>query len=170
MTKKILLIFGLISTISCVYAAESTIYTDDIGRMHFMGKEAGYSGMPAMRGQQAQTKMINETAKEFSKEQQQEFSRQKEELSRQQKEVIQEQQNYTNKTQRNILDVIEESKGTTPKSQHKSVYTGEKEALDASNPYGYSTNIKNGVNDAKTIYTDDIGRLHFFGKDSKVKN
>lgn len=34
--------------------------------------------------------------------------------------------------------------------------------------YGYATGGKQGVNDTKTMYTDGIGRIHFFGKKNKV--
>ena len=33
----------------------------------------------------------------------------------------------------------------------------------------YATDGESGVNESKTLYTDGLGRLHFFGKDSKVK-
>ena len=36
--------------------------------------------------------------------------------------------------------------------------------------YGYATGGKQGVNDTKTIYTDGIGRIHFFGKKNRINN
>ena len=51
------------------------------------------------------------------------------------------------------------------------VEDSKKEGLDPSYHKGYSTNIPSaGVNDSKTIYTDDLGRLHFFGKGNVVKD
>ena len=50
--------------------------------------------------------------------------------------------------------------------------------MDASSPYGYgNTNLpdrkvrdaESGVNGSKTMYTDDIGRLHFFGKGNIIR-
>ena len=35
--------------------------------------------------------------------------------------------------------------------------------------YGYAEGGEQGVNQTKTIYTDGIGRLHFFGKGSRFK-
>lgn len=35
--------------------------------------------------------------------------------------------------------------------------------------YGYATGGEKGVNDTKSIYTDGIGRVHFFGKGSKFR-
>lgn len=36
--------------------------------------------------------------------------------------------------------------------------------------YGYATGGKQGVNGTKTIYTDGIGRIHFFGKKNRIKD
>lgn len=37
-------------------------------------------------------------------------------------------------------------------------------------PYSYgNVYVPANVNDSKTIYTDDLGRLHFFGKDNIIK-
>ena len=42
--------------------------------------------------------------------------------------------------------------------------------MDASAPFGYGmTNINSGVNESKTIYTDDLGRLHFFGRANQIR-
>ena len=42
--------------------------------------------------------------------------------------------------------------------------------LDASAQFGQGmTNLNSGVNDSKTIYTDDLGRLHFFGRANQIK-
>lgn len=35
--------------------------------------------------------------------------------------------------------------------------------------YGYAEGGQQGVNETKTMYTDGIGRLHFFGKGSKIR-
>lgn len=69
-----------------------------------------------------------------------------------------------------IMDVIKE-KPVVPAGSHKSSFTYEKGKMDATNFYGQGgTNIPaQGVNDSKTIYTDDLGRLHFFGKGNIIK-
>ena len=36
--------------------------------------------------------------------------------------------------------------------------------------YGYATGGEQGVNETKTIYTDGIGRIHFFGKKNRIKD
>ena len=36
--------------------------------------------------------------------------------------------------------------------------------------YGYATGGEQGVNGTKTIYTDGIGRIHFFGKKNRIKD
>lgn len=68
-------------------------------------------------------------------------------------------------TEMDIMDVINE-KQVVPAGSHKSTYTYEKGKMDASSFYGQGgTNIPaSGVNESKTIYTDGLGRLHFFGK------
>ena len=67
-----------------------------------------------------------------------------------------------------ITNVIKE-KPVVPASSFKSSYSAQKAPLDASRQNGYNTNLPAGVNDSKTIYTDDLGRLHFFGKGNIVK-
>ena len=44
--------------------------------------------------------------------------------------------------------------------------------MDASASFGQgATNLSpnSGVNNSKTIYTDDLGRLHFFGKNNIIR-
>lgn len=69
-----------------------------------------------------------------------------------------------------IMDVIKE-KPVVPAGSHKSSFTFEKGKMDATNFYGAGgTNVPAGVNNSKTIYTDDLGRLHFFGKGNIKKD
>ncbi len=68
-----------------------------------------------------------------------------------------------------IMDVIKE-KPVVSAGSHKSTYSFEKGKMDASSFNGQGgTNIPSGVNDSKTIYRDDLGRLHFFGKGNIIK-
>ncbi len=69
-----------------------------------------------------------------------------------------------------IMDVIKE-KPVVPAGSHKSSFSSEKGKMDATNFGGFGgTNIPDrGVNESKTIYTDDLGRLHFFGKGNLIK-
>lgn len=74
-----------------------------------------------------------------------------------------------NDAEMDIMDVIKE-KPVVPAGSHKSSFSAEKGKMDASSFYGQGgTNIPAGVNDSKTIYTDDLGRLHFFGKGNIIK-
>ena len=124
---------------------QSPIYTDGIGREHFLGR-GGYSGVRHLQMDEAQSMMINDAVNEFS---QKEESIQKE---------------------KNITDTIKE-KEYVPASSHKSTFSSEKGKTDASHSYGFgNTNLPtSGVNDSKTIYTDELGRLHFFGKANQIK-
>ena len=75
----------------------------------------------------------------------------------------------TKDAEMNIMDVIQE-KPVVPAGSHKSTYSYEKGKMDASQFNGIGgTNIPSGVNQSKTIYRDDIGRLHCFGKGNIIK-
>ncbi len=74
-----------------------------------------------------------------------------------------------NDAEMDIMDVIKE-KPVVSTGSHKSTYSSEKGKMDATSFYGQGgTNIPAGVNDSKTIYKDDLGRLHFFGKGNIIK-
>ena len=148
--------------------ANSTIYTDDVGRMHFMGK-GGYSGVRNLQMQEMQAGAVNQAAQEISRTQR--------EVEERIIETQQEAANQYSRQEKNVLDVIKE-KDVKPTGSFKSTYTPEQRKMDATSPYGYgSTNIHDkkvrdaasGVNNSKTMYTDDIGRIHFFGKGNIIK-
>ena len=148
MSKKSFYVIGILSAFvlsaGLAFAeVQSPIYTDGIGREHFLGR-GGYSGVRHMQMNEAQANLVNDAVNEFS---------QKEETET-----------------KNITDVIKE-KEYVPAASHKSTFSSEKGKLDAFRPYGYgSTNLPtSGVNDSKTIYTDDLGRLHFFGKANQIR-
>jgi len=50
-----------------------------------------------------------------------------------------------------------------PNAGYKTKYTYIEKDMSDYNPY---TGASSGVNDTKSIYTDDLGRIHFFGKGS----
>lgn len=54
-----------------------------------------------------------------------------------------------------------------PNAGYKTNYRYIDKGSDDYNPY---TGADSGVNDTKSIYTDDLGRIHFFGKGSLFKN
>lgn len=53
-----------------------------------------------------------------------------------------------------------------PNAGYKTTYTYIEKDMSDYNPY---TGADSGVNDSKSIYTDDLGRIHFFGKGSKFR-
>lgn len=53
-----------------------------------------------------------------------------------------------------------------PNAGYKTTYTYIEKDMSDYNPY---TGADAGVNDSKSIYTDDLGRIHFFGKGSKFR-
>ena len=95
MAKKLFIILGLIATTTlCANAAslDGTIYTDDIGRMHFMGK-GNYSGVRTMQNYEMQAGAINDAVDKYS--------RTKEEVK---KEVVE----TVDRTESDITSVIKE--------------------------------------------------------------
>lgn len=156
MSKKTFLILALISTIASVNAEiQSPIYTDDIGRSHFLGR-GGYSSVRSMQMNEAQAGFVNDAVNKYSNE-----KTQIKEQAKATKDDLQQ-------VEADITKVIKE-KSEVPVSRQKAVFSSEKRQLDPSAPYGYgSTYLPAGVNDSKTLYTDELGRLHFFGKGNKI--
>lgn len=144
-----------------VQQIQSPIYKDDIGRSHFLGK-GGYSTTRHIQMQEAGAAAINDFAEKQVKEEVKsvvEESKKEAELK------------VDTKKETNIMDVIQEKESTSVIKKSKATFTPEAKNMDASAPFGRGmTNIPAPkVNDSKTMYTDDIGRLHFFGKANIVK-
>ena len=159
--NKNLMVLGLVAilaSVSSAFATDSTIYTDNLGRMHFMGK-GGYSGVRHLQMGEMQAGAINDAVEQHSTK--------KEEI----KEAVEEKvTKEIEKTETDITSVIKE-KPVVPAAAHKSTFSYQKGGMDPSNPYGFAgTNIPAGVNESKTIYTDGLGRLHFFGKANQIKD
>ena len=111
MKKYSLSLFILTLLISTTISyANSTIYTDDVGRMHFMGK-GGYSGVRNLQMQEMQAGAVNQAAQEISRTQR--------EVQENIIETQQEAVNQYNKQERNVLYVIKE-KDVKPASSFKS--------------------------------------------------
>ena len=68
--------------------------------------------------------------------------------------------------EKKISDVSSRDHDEAPNAGYKTTYTYIEKDMSDYNPY---TGADSGVNDSKSIYTDDLGRLHFFGKGSRVK-
>ena len=157
MLKNYFLSLGIVMTLilsSNVSFAEvqSPIYTDDIGRTHFLGR-GGYSTVRQIQMDAAQADVVNQTVNELS----------------QQQEVL---KNSVDSTEKRVTDVIKEKQEVPAAARSKATFSADGRQMDASAPYGYGmTNIRPaGVNESKTIYTDDLGRLHFFGKANQFKD
>ena len=151
----------LILSASAALASEvqSPIYTDDIGRMHFMGK-GGYSNVRQLQMGEMQAGAVDDAVIKYSNDTKKVIDKTVEEA----KAEVQ-----TVQTELDITNVIKE-KPVVPAAAHKSSFLYQKGGMDASNPHGFAgTNIPSGVNDSKTIYKDDLGRLHFFGKANQIR-
>ena len=159
MSKKqgILLGLAMIFSTSLVMAEtsiqqiQSPIYTDDMGRSHFLGR-GGYSSVRHIDMGSAQADAINEVSKDMQK-------------------VQNEIKQTSNQVETDITNVIKEKTDVPVSSKTKATFSSGERKMDASASFGHgATNIPySGVNESKTIYTDDIGRLHFFGKGNIIK-
>lgn len=143
------LLIGFVATTGIVMA-HSTIYVDEIGRLHFLGKDPGSKANYAQEignfdnpSQKDLTNIIYKNPEQTTKDEQ----------------PVNNEVNKKNNTDNSIKE-----------SKAKSTYTYKKGSIDPSNPYSYgNTNIDAGVNETKSIYTDEIGRQHFLGKDNVKK-
>ena len=130
---------------------QSPIYTDDIGRSHFLGR-GGYSSVRHIDMGAAQADAINEVSRDMQK------------VQKEVKETV-------NQVETDITNVIKERTDIPVSSKTRASFTAEDRKMDASASFGNGATFlpSSGVNESKTIYTDDIGRLHFFGKGNLIK-
>ena len=159
MSKKyfVLLVATVLMTCGSVFAEttiqqiQSPIYTDDIGRAHFLGK-GGYSSIRHIDMSGAQADAINEVSRDMQK------------TSNEIKTTI-------NSVETDITNVIKERNEVPVSSKTRASFSAEDRQMDPSATFGRGSTYlpSSGVNNSKTIYTDDIGRLHFFGKGNLIK-
>ncbi|MBO5738912.1 hypothetical protein J6R97_06185 [bacterium] len=148
--KKLLIIFMLIliATMNTSYAntiineIQSPIYTDDLGRSHFLGK-GGYSSTRHIDMGNAYSEAINEVTNQTVKK----------------------------NVDTDITSVIKEKNEIPVSSKAKATFSSQNRTMDASASFGQGATYlpDSGVNNSKTIYTDDLGRLHFFGKGNLIR-
>lgn len=159
MSKKYAFLLSLAIILStCIAMADNTIqqiqspiYTDDIGRSHFLGK-GGYSSVRHIDMGAAQADAINEVSRNMQK------------VEQKTKETI-------NNVETDITKVIKERNDVPVSSKTKASFTTDERKMDPSASFGQGATYlpSSGVNESKTIYTDDLGRLHFFGKGNLIK-
>ena len=68
MTKKSFITLGLLALMSCSVSsvfADDVIYTDDLGRMHFLGR-GGYSSVRKIQMDEAQAGVVNDAVNKYS--------------------------------------------------------------------------------------------------------
>lgn len=155
MSKKYLfaLSLALIMGSTAVMAEiQSPIYTDDIGRSHFLGR-GGYSSVRQIQMGEAQAGFVNDAVDKYSNVK---------------KETVEKAEEVEKQVETDITTVIKE-KQELPVARQKATFSSERRQMDPSAPYGYgNTYIPSGVNESKTLYTDELGRLHFFGRANKI--
>lgn len=165
MSKKYVLSLGLVMALiistgivmaeTTIQQIQSPIYTDDIGRSHFLGR-GGYSSVRHIEMGEAQAAAVNEVANE---------------MKRTEKEIKTDINNARKVSDTDITDVIKERTDIPVSSKTKVNFSSEDRKMDPSASFGNGATYlpSSGVNESKTIYTDDLGRLHFFGKGNLVK-
>lgn len=159
MSKKYLALLAISFLISAsgayaettIQQIQSPIYTDDIGRAHFLGK-GGYSSVRHIDMGAAQADAINEVQREMQK------------AEKKAEEAVQ-------NVETDITNVIKERTDVPVSSKTRASFSAEDRKMDPSASFGRGATYLNtsGVNESKTIYKDDIGRLHFFGKGNLIK-
>ncbi len=115
---------------------QNPVYTDDIGRSHFLSR-GGYSRVRKVQNGQAYNDAINDVSEKFNKEA---------------------------KSEKNVSNVI-----GAPEEDYFSFGSTSSYYEKVKNNYDTSSDYPSGVNASKTIYTDGIGRQHFFGKANLIK-
>lgn len=138
-----------------VQQIQSPIYTDEIGRSHFLGK-GGYSRTRQLQNEQFQADAVNDAVNN---------------MSTQSQSVDSETENFNENTETDITKVIKENNNVPVSSKSKASFSSQERIMDPSASFGNGATYlpSSGVNDSKTIYTDELGRLHFFGKGNTVK-
>jgi len=173
MTKKYFLVsLFVLFTISAtsvnadnvtVQQIQSPIYTDDIGRSHFLGK-GGYSSVRKIDMGGTYNDMVNSAVNDLSRKETEVKENIEQNIEKAQKEV----QNV----ETDITKVIQEKTEVPVSNNAKATFSAEQSKMDATAPFGKGATFlpSSGVNESKTMYTDELGRLHFFGKANKFKD
>lgn len=71
---------------------------------------------------------------------------------------------YTNDGEKNVSTIIGNPDEAANAGYKTKTFWTKNDGKDY-NPY---TGASSGVNESQSIYTDDLGRIHFFGKDSRI--
>ena len=137
MTKNFVISLCLVIASASVAFANSTIYTDDIGRMHFLGKDPGGPTVQQVQNfsNPAQKDLTDIIYKNADSEVQPE------------------------ETKVNSLEPLQETKEHTNKS--KGSFTFNKGAMDASDPYTFgNTNLDYQKKDENQL--EDLSKKRFW--------
>ena len=93
------------------------------------------------------------------------------EVSRDMQRAEKEMKGTMKEVETDITNVIKERNDIPVSSKTKASFSAEDRKMDPSATFGRGATYlpSSGVNESKTIYTDEIGRLHFFGKGNLIK-
>lgn len=143
MLKKFCLMIALTLSTACVMAdVQSPIYTNDLGSFHFMNR-GGYSQVRQNQMNAIQNDIVNDACDKYT--------------------------NTINKTTE-ALDKAKDAPTVEVNSrQNNEDFFFKRGRLEDNSSNSIYTDSSSGVNASKTLYTDEIGRLHFFGKGNLIK-
>ena len=164
---------GTVFAETTVQQIQSPIYTDEIGRAHFLGR-GGYSTVRKMQMNEAQADFVNDADLKFSNkksESEATLNTSKEEVVSKVEDVKTKIETSSKEVETDITKVIKDRTDVPVASKTKASFTSEERKMDPSASFGKGATYLpgSGVNESKTIYTDEIGRLHFFGKGNLIK-
>ena len=181
MSKKYFVLLAIIFVLSgssvfaetTIQQIQSPIYTDEIGRSHFLGR-GGYSTVRTMQMNEAQANFVNDADLKFSNKEteiKKTIDTSKEEAIIKAEEAKTKFETSSKEVETDITKVIKDRTDVPVSSKTKASFTSEDRKMDPSATFGKGATYlpSSGVNESKTIYTDDIGRLHFFGKGNLIK-
>ena len=141
MSKKFLTTIAMVSAFVLTVCAAQAYPQNTL-----FGTGYGFAGYNNFNNGAAETKAISAPVKEF-------------------KETTTESAGINYNYEKNVSNVARDH-DEAPNAGYKTTYTYIEKDMSDYNPY---TGADAGVNDSKSIYTDDLGRLHFFGKGSHFR-
>ena len=156
------LAMGSVMAETTIQQIQSPIYTDDIGRSHFLGK-GGYSSVRQTQMNQVQADFVNDAVNNYSAK--------KDEIKESIETVNSDINTSKDMVETDITNVIKERTDIPVSSKTKASFSADNRTMDPSATFGRGATYlpSSGVNESKTLYTDELGRLHFFGKGNLIK-
>lgn len=153
MLKQYLMIIAAVSVFTITSGAVEAYPQNTL-----FGTGYGFAGYNNFSNGAAEADAINKPQKMFIEKKSVESSAESAEAASYENEVT-----NNKSSEKSVSDIIRDY-DEAPNAGYKTKYTYIEKDMSDYNPY---TGNGSGVNDSKSIYTDGLGRLHFFGKGSR---